>query len=659
MASLVNAALCAIVAAAFWSLLGYALGRHLLPRMLAVGAAPVLGWAVHSAAALPIFFLIGFSPITVLAVGVLCTAAACGSLALRSPRDEKTDTPVTPVWAYAAAAILALVPADAIAPKFAGGGVDLAAPIFDHSKVSIIDSMMRQGLPAINPIFGAAGAAGRLAYYYLWHFSAAELALPLHASGWEADIALTWFTAFASLAAMIALAVRLARDSRAAIVVVILAGAGSLRTAFGWLPGSDKIAPVMAGSTGFSGWLFQSAWVPQHLMAATCVVMSMLLIARYAQRPNLLLLLTIVLTVAAGFESSTYVGGVTFAIAAVAALPILLAGIDREQRLRFIGAMALTAVLVAGLVAPFVIDQLAAVAARHDTAPVVVRPFAVLGSMFPDRLRGILNLPAYWLLELPVEFPAIYLAGAISLWAMLRGAICRPAKIVVAAFACLAGAGLAASWLLASTLGDINDLALRAVLPAIMILIVATAAGIMRSSCRLFIGAIALTGFILSLPNAGDLIRSDVVGDRAPDASVFAQAPELWAAVRRFASPTARVADNPLFLQDITRWPVNISWALLADRSSCFAGRELALAFAPLPASRREAINKQFIRIFAGNGTAADVGEMANKYGCNVVVVVPQDGAWTKDPFAASPDYRLADSREGRWRIYVASHPPR
>ena len=49
-----------------------------------------------------------------------------------------------------------------------------------------------------------------------------------------------------------------------------------------------------------------------------------------------------------------------------------------------------------------------------------------------------------------------------------------------------------------------------------------------------------------------------------------------------------------------------------------------------------------------------DIGDMAKKYACDVVVVVPQDGAWNNDPFAASPDYRLAENRDGRWRIYVA-----
>ena len=158
---------------------------------------------------------------------------------------------------------------------------------------------------------------------------------------------------------------------------------------------------------------------------------------------------------------------------------------------------------------------------------------------------------------------------------------------------------------------------------------------------------------MLSLPDTAEMIRDNIAGKPRPGGKIFAQTPELWDAVRRYAAPGARVANNPLFLHDFTPWPVNISWALLANRSSCFAGRELALAFAPLPPPRREAIDAQFVRVFAGEGTAADVSEMAKRYGCDVVVVVPQDKAWNNDPFAASDDYRLAENRDGRWRIYV------
>src|SRR5580704_5046842 len=654
MASPVNAALCALLATAFWSFLGYALTRHLLPRALAIGAAPVLGWAVLSAATLPIFLLIGFSPLAVVAIAALCVAIGVATFKLAAKADAEAAAAI-PWWAFVAAAVLALAPAVAILPKIAPGTVHLADPLFDHSKIAIIDAMTRQGLPPVDPVFGAAGPHGGFFYYYLWHYSAAGLALPLRVSGWEADIGLTWFTAFASLSLLMGLAVWLSKRSSAAIWVVALAAAASLRAVLGGVFGSYSLEPFLAPPTGFAGWLFQAAWAPQHLMSASCVVVSMLLIARYAQRQNVLLLLILVLVVAAGFESSTYVGGITFAIAALAAAPLLLVAIEPARRLRFVVGMAVAAVLVVCLSAPFLNNQLMAVAARGGNNPIVLRHFAVLGAMFPAALRHALDWPAYWLVLLPIELPATYLAGVVALVAMLRSGAPQPEKLATAALACLAAAGLLASWLLASTLGDNNDLALRAVLPAASVLIAAAAAGMMLLPRRAVIAATAIGGLILSLPDTAAMIRSNVDGTPTPDGAVFAQAPELWGAVRRYAAPTARVANNPLFLQDLTPWPANISWALLADRSSCFAGREIAIALAPLPAARREAINDQFIRVFAGEGTPGDISDMAKKYACDVVVVVPQDKAWTNDPFALSPDYRLAENRDGRWRIYVVT----
>jgi hypothetical protein len=47
--------------------------------------------------------------------------------------------------------------------------------------------------------------------------------------------------------------------------------------------------------------------------------------------------------------------------------------------------------------------------------------------------------------------------------------------------------------------------------------------------------------------------------------------------------------------------------------------------------------------VFEGKGTPSDVQDLATKFGCDVVVLVPQEEAWDQDPFAASPDYRLAE----------------
>ena len=517
--------------------------------------------------------------------------------------------------------------------------------------------MTRLGLPPVNPFFGEIGGSDRLAYYYLFYFSAAQLALALGLSGWEADIAMTWFSAFGSLSLMMALAVWLSKNSFAAIWVAILACGTSLRATLvlvtGTFFGTNNLDPILASSTGFSGWLFQAAWVPQHLVSASCVVLAALLLSQYAHRQSGAMLATLTLVVAAGFESSTYVGGITFAIAALVALPILLVKTDRALRLRFVFGLAAAAVLAICLAAPFLRDQLATVGARGVGAPIVIHHFDVLGEAFPPIFRRLLDLPAYWLILLPIEFPATYFAGAIALAVMLRASVPAPEKYAVVAFAALTAAGLVISWLLVSTLGDNNDLGLRSVLPAAIILIAGTAAGMMLQPRRIAVAAIAMAGLILSVPDFASMVHYNFTGNATPDSKVFAQTPELWAAVRRHAAPNTRVANSPLFLKEMTPWPVNISWALLANRSSCFAGSELATAYAPLTRERREVIQAQFVRVFAGRGAPEDIKDMATKYACDVVVVAAQDGAWDNDPFASNANYRLAETREARWRIYT------
>ena len=637
---------------ALWTVLGYALSRRLLPRALATGSAPVLGWAVHSAVALPLFTLIGFTQIAV--SGVAAIFVIGGALTLNfATQDGDKFAPSIPLWAFAAAAVLALAPTVAILPKVAGDSVYLANPIFDHAKIAVIDAMVRQGLPPVDPVF----AHGQFFYYYLWHFSAAELALALHASGWEADIGLTWFTAFASLSLLMGAAVWLSKKSVASIFVVLLAAATSLRVTLAWLFGTEGLVPFMADPTGFAGWLFQASWAPQHLMGATSVLASMLLIVRYAEQRSVLLVLAIVLVVVAGFESSAFVGGITFAPAALAAALFLVATSAPAQRVRFVVGMAVAAVLAGIIAVPFLHNQFYAVAARGDVTPIVVRHFPVLGEMFCEGLRRALDWPAYWLILLPIEFPATFVAGILSLFVLLRSNAAKPEKLSTIALACLAGAGLLVSWLLVSTVGSNNDLGLRAILPAASVLIVLAAAGIVLTPRRAIVGVIAIAGLLFSLPDTVGMIRSNFDGAPQPDGATFAQSPELWAAVRRYAPVTARVANNPLYLQDLTPWPANMSWALLANRSSCFAGRELALAFAPLPGSVREAINAQFTRVFAGEGTAQDVSDIAKKYGCDVIVVTPQDKAWSNDPFAANSAFHLAENRDGKWRIYTVVKP--
>src|SRR5213083_318269 len=118
MASPLSAVLCALIGTAFWTVLGHAVARHLLPRVLAIGVAPVVGWAVFSAPTLPILTLVGFSARAMVGGAALCLAVAGVWLLRRPPLTaSKPEMSVKPWW-FAAAGVIALAPAFALLPKY-------------------------------------------------------------------------------------------------------------------------------------------------------------------------------------------------------------------------------------------------------------------------------------------------------------------------------------------------------------------------------------------------------------------------------------------------------------------------------------------------------------------------------------------------------------
>jgi hypothetical protein len=181
----------------------------------------------------------------------------------------------------------------------------------------------------------------------------------------------------------------------------------------------------------------------------------------------------------------------------------------------------------------------------------------------------------------------------------------------------------AVSWLLISTIGN-NDLGWRAMLPGLMVVTPFAGAGLASwiSARRRVAVASAAMLFAISFPDPTAV--GDIEAQPSDEAAAFAGSPAMWADVRRFAGPADRVASNPGDLDGIAGYIVNLGWALLADRSSCYAGTETARAYVPLAKPARDALDEQFDRVFAG------------------------------DAEPDSPYYRLAE-RARRWRIYVAT----
>jgi hypothetical protein len=653
MASILPTLLCGLLGLVLWTGTGWVIARRLpLDRALALPAAPALGWAAQNVAALALSLLAGLSLWSMLGAVALLGAAAL----LLAPAPPASEGPRATPWLYAAAALLALLPAAAVLPKFTADGVILAAPIYDHAKIALVAEIARAGVPPVNPVYGGDGAPPGVAYYYLWHFGAAQLARLTGASAWEGDAAATWFTAFASLCLMGGLAIRFGGRWAAPLLAVAACGTGSLRPALALLLGQELLDRLLRPASGLAGWLFQTSWSPHHMAAACCAVLAALLMARLAARPTGFMALVLALLVAAGFGCSIWVGGVVFALAGPLIALLLLVATEPRHRLGFAAACIAAALLAVALSAPLLAEQLRTADARGGGPLVVIDAFRVLGAFFPDPLRRLLDLPAYWLVLLVLEFPLVFVVGAIALGRWVGRGGEGESRLPAIALAALAAVSFVCGWLLASTAGENNDLGWRAVLPGLLVVTAAAAAAVSRwlSHRRGWAAAAVIGVAAATLLDTGDVARNNLTGDPASSAAAFAEAPAIWAAVRRHTPLDARVVNNPAALADITPWTVNMSWALLADRRSCFAGYELALAFAPLTAERRTAISELFLRVFAGEGTEADVAALATRYGCRTVLLTAGDGAWSHDPFAASPCYRLAETAP-RWRIYVAT----
>lgn len=658
MAQIEGVLLCAAIIFILGTATGLPLARLIVPPAPSWLLAPALGFATVSVVALALCHLAGITQglatvLALVAVGISFLAARRQQtrVAAREPRAL--------VGAAIAAGILALGPMAAVLPKAAMDGVTLASPIFDHAKIALIDEIIRGGVPLGNPFFAETAIPDRIAYYYLWHFAAAAVAVIAGASGWEADAALTWYTGFAFLTTAMGLAVLLSGRIAAAFLVLALAAPASARFPFESLWPTATAALIGSGS-GLGGWLYQTSWAPQHVMSATCVVLACALLYRIADRDGWIAPIVLGLVAAAGFQSSVWVGGVVFVLAAVAIVAYLLVTLDVRRRLPLLLRVAMAAVIAAVLSASFIVDQVAMTVLRGGGGPVAITPVAVLSDAFPQTVRRLLDLPAYWLIYLPVELPVIFVAGVVGLVALLRqrtpGADARRA---IRALGLLTLVSLLVAWLLRSIVAGNNDLGWRAILPAVMLLTVFAAAAIVRwpvSPARIC-AALATLGAILAAPHTVALLRNNLRGDPLPSAHTFAAAPQMWAAVRRHAGVSERIANNPLYLANMTPWPVNISWALMANRRSCYAGKELAIPFAPIPAARREVIEAQFVRVFAGEAAAGDIEELATRFQCDVIVVTPQDGAWQRDPFATGTVYRLVETQPDAWRIYRRAAP--
>jgi hypothetical protein len=523
-----------------------------------------------------------------------------------------------------------------VGPTRGGGAVLLAAPIFDHAKVAIVDAIARLGLPAGNPFFATPGN-GHLAYYYWWHLAAAELSRGIGVGGWTADAALTWFTGFATLMLVAGIGQALARPG-VGLVAMLLMLPGSVRPLLRGVEQAGWLLP----SRGLDGWLNQAAWAPQHLAAGGLLVVAVLLLAGLAEGSGLAGVTALGLVVAAGFGSSAWVGGIVCAIGLPVAAVVVAARLPAAARRGFVARCAVAAVIAVVLVSPLLRDQWAASLARGG-APVRLEAYGVFGAAVG--WRRMLD-PVGFPLLLLIDFPVLAVLGTLGVVRALRGR--APAWQVALIATGLVGVGVC--WGLRSTI-DNNDLGWRAMLPALLALTPFAAAEAWRCWSARGGHAVLATAPLVGLVGSWALLREDWTGHPAASGGTFAAEAAMWREVRRVVGPAERVASDPRMDGDMTLWPGNIGWALLADRSACYAGWATVHPFAAVPTAGIYADELALRRVFDGAPGAGDLGTLV-ALGCRYALVTARSPAWQHDPFTGAAGGQLVGGVAGAWRLY-------
>lgn len=659
-------------------LLGLMTRKHILAALL---VAPALGLCTYGPFSLAFTALFGYSTLTIIVAWLLFQA-----ILLLWIRQQANAIPENfchlshthSLFLLIGAALCAMIPTMNIFPAVYQEGLFVNGSIFDHAKIAIVDAIAREGLLPINPYYAPDGETIPLIYYYGWHFLASQLKLLAGATGWQAEVALNWFTGLASLSFLCALAIRMTQKARAGVFLLLFAlttaPADLLPLLFG---------PRLADWVGFPPvhglelWWIQMSWVPQHVFSALAVVVLIFLVSRVlaSERFHSSYAVVAGLSAAAAFSASVWVGG----IALLFALPFLIFMVlwIRLPKHHYFNALktALLAVALCMLFAiPLLISLTSGPSALNTELPFGLGLYTATPLFNKEPYWGyIAHMILFWLQFLHLNL------GIIFVWGVLVVLARSSQFLEERAFQALSIGAIFGFLLIVqfikSTIAN-NDLGWRAALVPVMLLLVWSAVGLTelfsqkatdskwqlnplmirwRQALLMFV-TVGLTIGILSSSRLWQLPDPSY---RVPDAptlarhQAFLRQTEAWTKVREYAGPTERVQANPDGHAALTPWPATIPYMLFADRATAYANPEYAMVFAyRYDKDKRDAQYQLIQNVFSAKPTKEAIQTVRDTLKVKVLLVDKFDAVWNSDAIENSGLYQLAFV-ENDFKIYV------
>jgi hypothetical protein len=672
------------VASIFFSLPG-AMILHLLGlRWHTVSiffVAPALGLCTYGPFSLAFTALVGYSVFTLLLSWFFFQVIILFWLSfLPTISDHETFCELSiknALLLLGGAVIWAIIPTSNIFPTFYQGGLFINDHIFDHAKIAVVDAIAREGLLPINPYYAPNGETILLIYYYTWHFLASQLKLLANVTGWQAEVAMNWFTGFATIAFLSAVAIRVTQRALTGALLLLFALASPPADLLPFL-----LEPHWKNWVGYPPvhglevlWV-QMAWVPQHVFSALALVIFIVLTTRILShktwQPQYALVAG--LTIAAAFGSSTWVGGIGF----IFVLPVLIimALWLRLPSSHYLNTLltALLAILICLIFSlPLLISQASGPSLAESELPFSLGLYTATGLFNKTPYWGYVgHLILFWLQFLPLCLGIIFILGSLAM------IVHSPTQLETRIFQTLS-IGATIGFLLVvqflqSTFWN-NTFGWRAVLVPLMLLMIWSAIALTKLSTpdsvskwqprflsprwQPMILSLVIVGLTIGILSSLRLWRWPNPSHYPPPSEVLAQHQGFfqqrlaWASVREYAGPTDKVQSNPDGYAHLTPWPATLPYALFADRATTYANREYATVFAyRYDSKEREQQYRLIKNVFSAQPTKQAIGYLHDVLKVKVLLVDKFDPVWHSTAIEASKFYDLVEV-SSHYKIYV------
>lgn len=631
--------------------------------------APLAGCCVVGPVSLLAAYLFGYTRAVVIS-SWLVAAAILFLLSRGKKQEDAADVPVIRsgwvVLIVLASVAWALLPAFPIYPVIRDGGLYVNTQIFDHIKMAFSESIVRNGLPPINPFYAPDGEAVPLNYFYLWQFIVAHIRLLTGVSAWSAEVAMTWFTAFAGIAALAGLAVKISGRAAAGLLVPLLAVAGeSLHVPARWLGSWVQRWLYNPGFHGLESLWVQLSWAAQHVFSGFALVLLLYFLALLlsGRMTAWRAAVGLALCAASALCTSVWIGGVALA----ATLPVLAVALVfmrlPGRTWRKLTGVGMLAVPLALLMAWPVLRVISGEGGNGEGLPLAIRYFfaELIAHCSPG--RKLLHYTAFWVWYLPMVFGAAYLMGVYSLFVLkTRGEWIRRFRMLSWVFVTVY---LLVVEFVRSTIMN-NDLGWRTVMLPVMLLMIWAAAGladllhrllpsgrkapgggsgkgpglILTVSAVLWISGVVWTVLLVkyhkqcvSVSAEEHAMRQDFLAHKA-----------AWDNLRELTSPDDLVQCNPDAFSAMTTWPCNLGWVLFSNRRIGFSTPEHTFVYAHgTPAEERAAYYAVLTNVFSATPNPDAVRRLREQYGIDALLITRRDRVFASTAIEDSGLYRATD----------------